>query len=125
MLATATHDTKLGEDVRARINVLSEMPDEWATRGSATGCASTGSIARSSTASRRPIANDEYRFYQALVGVWPPEIAGPHRPRRRELVERLQAYMIKAVKEAKLHTSWLTPNQEYEDGRDAVRRARR
>jgi len=62
-----------------------------------------------------PDRNDEYRFYQALIGIWPADIDGPIRLAPRAIIERLQAYMIKAVKEAKLHTSWLTPNQGYEN----------
>jgi (1->4)-alpha-D-glucan 1-alpha-D-glucosylmutase len=111
MLATATHDTKLGEDVRARIDVLSEMPDEWGRE-----------VARWMRLNRdhrtilegepAPDRNDEYRFYQALTGIWPPDLAEPAAP--PELVERLQNYMIKAVKEAKLHSSWINPNDDYE-----------
>ena len=73
MLATATHDTKLGEDVRARINVLSEMPDEWEREVAA--------WMRINKAHRTivdgepaPDRNDEYRFYQALVGGWPGSV---------------------------------------------------
>jgi (1->4)-alpha-D-glucan 1-alpha-D-glucosylmutase len=62
-----------------------------------------------------PERNDEYRFYQALVGIWPPDLREPDAGAPPELVERLQAYMLKAVKEAKLHTSWLTSNPGYED----------
>ena len=112
MLATATHDTKLGEDVRARINALSEIPDEWAREVSR-----WMRIARTQRAlvDGEPAPNrvDEYRFYQALVGVWPADVtvvtAAP-----AELVSRLSEYMIKSVKEAKVHTSWLTPNEPYE-----------
>jgi (1->4)-alpha-D-glucan 1-alpha-D-glucosylmutase len=130
MLATSTHDTKLGEDVRARLNVLSEISDVWAR--------DVGRWMRLNRAHRTlvdgepaPDRNDEYRFYQALIGIWPPSSTGsaareqPDSDRARshsrtddaasELIERLQAYMVKSAKEAKLHTSWLTPNQEYED----------
>ncbi len=113
MLATATHDTKVGEDVRARINVLSEMPDEWGRE--------VGRWMRISRAHRRlveqepaPDRNDEYRFYQALVGVWPVD-ASEASP---ELVDRLAEYMLKAAREAKVHTSWLTTNQAYEEAID-------
>jgi (1->4)-alpha-D-glucan 1-alpha-D-glucosylmutase len=111
MLATATHDTKLGEDVRARLNVLSELPDAWGrevarwmriNRGART-------IVDGDPA---PDRNDEYRFYQALVGIWPPGRTSGSAP--VELVTRLQAYMIKSVKEAKLHSSWINPNEAYE-----------
>src|ERR671921_436022 len=57
-----------------------------------------------------PDRNDEYRFYQALLGVWP---SGDRLP--DDLVPRLQAYMIKAAKEAKLHSSWLNPDEQYEN----------
>jgi (1->4)-alpha-D-glucan 1-alpha-D-glucosylmutase len=114
MLATATHDTKLGEDVRARINVLSELPDEWGREVS--------KWMRVNRPNRDlidgepgPDRNDEYRFYQTLVGAWPLGLAENISEAPPELVERLTAYMVKAVKEAKRHTSWLTPNQAYED----------
>ncbi len=114
MLATATHDTKLGEDVRARINVLSEMPSEWGREVSR--------WMRINKAQRSlvdgepaPDRGDEYRFYQALVGVWPAGLPPRITQTPEELVARLSEYMIKAVKEAKVHTSWLTPNEPYED----------
>jgi (1->4)-alpha-D-glucan 1-alpha-D-glucosylmutase len=110
LLATATHDTKLGEDVRARLNVLSEIPDEWSREASRWMRTNRGhrTIVDAEPA---PDRNDEYRFYQALVGVWPARASAA----APDLVERLQAYMIKSVKEAKLHTSWITPNQHYEN----------
>jgi len=114
MLATATHDTKLGEDVRARINVLSEIPDEWGREAS--------KWMRLAKPHRTlvdgdpaPDRNDEYRFYQALLGVWPADLDGDTKSAPEELVARLSEYMIKAVKEAKVHTSWLTPNEPYEE----------
>jgi (1->4)-alpha-D-glucan 1-alpha-D-glucosylmutase len=114
MLASSTHDTKLGEDVRARINVVSEIPDAWGRdvlRWMRLNRAHR-SLVDGEPAPDRP---DEYRFYQALAGVWPVDLpdAVPEAP--AELVERLSAYMIKAVREAKVHTSWLSPNQPYED----------
>jgi (1->4)-alpha-D-glucan 1-alpha-D-glucosylmutase len=123
MLATATHDTKLGEDVRARINVLSEMPIEWGREVSR--------WMRISKAQRTlvdgepaPDRVDEYRFYQSLLGVWPPDLYDGVTQAPDDLVSRLSEYMIKAVKEAKVHTSWLTPNEPYEAAlRKFVRRA--
>jgi (1->4)-alpha-D-glucan 1-alpha-D-glucosylmutase len=113
MLATATHDTKLGEDVRARINVLSEIPDEWGREVSR-----WMRIARTQRAivdgEPAPDRTDEYRFYQALVGVWPADLPDEVRSAPEDLVARLSEYMIKSVKEAKVHTSWLTPNEPYE-----------
>jgi (1->4)-alpha-D-glucan 1-alpha-D-glucosylmutase len=115
MSATATHDAKLGEDVRARINVLSELPDEWRR--------AVGSWFRLHGAHRRlvhgepaPDRNDEYRFYQVLVGAWPMtlfdngDVAPPP-----EFVTRMREYMIKSIKEAKIHTSWINENLTYDD----------
>jgi len=123
MLATATHDTKLGEDTRARINVLSEIPDEWArevTRWMRMNRAYRTLV----DGEPAPDRNDEYRFYQALVGAWPADVRRAQvasdtdspglQPDPGDFIERLRAYMLKAVKEAKRHTSWLTPNEEYE-----------
>ncbi|MGB2713387.1 MAG: malto-oligosyltrehalose synthase [Vicinamibacterales bacterium] len=113
MLATTTHDTKLSEDVRARINILSELPDEWGREVS--------KWMRLNKAHRMlvdgepaPDRNDEYRFYQALVGVWPLDLPAETTEAPGELVDRLQAYMLKAVRESKEHTSWITQNDGYE-----------
>ena len=113
LLCTSSHDTKRSEDVRARINVLSEIAGEWRER--------VARWSRINRSKRRrldsgwvPSHNDEYLFYQTLVGVWPAQelnVAG-----RRSLRERLSAYMLKAIREAKVHTSWINPNQEYEEG---------
>jgi (1->4)-alpha-D-glucan 1-alpha-D-glucosylmutase len=113
MLATATHDTKVGEDVRARINVLSEIPDEWG-RESARWMRTNRSHRVLVDGDPAPDRNDEYRLYQALVGVWPAEPADVTEA-PVELVIRLQEYMLKAAKEAKIHTSWVTPNEGYEN----------
>ena len=108
MITTATHDTKLGEDVRARIDVLSELPDEWGRDVSR-----WMRLARSAKTlvdgEPAPDRNDEYRFYQALLGAWPAGGVST------SFVERMQAYMIKSVKEAKLHSSWINPDEEYEN----------
>jgi (1->4)-alpha-D-glucan 1-alpha-D-glucosylmutase len=117
MLASATHDTKRGEDGRARLDVLSEIPDEWARR-----------VARwhiynrphRGEASGRPApsANDEYLLYQSIVGTWPMQPGSLLRStaRRDEYVARLKAYAIKAAREAKLATSWTAPDGAYEMG---------
>jgi (1->4)-alpha-D-glucan 1-alpha-D-glucosylmutase len=108
ILATATHDTKLGEDVRARIDVLSELPDEWGREVSR-----WMRIARTAKTlvdgDPAPDRNDEYRFYQVLLGAWPADGVSD------ALVERMQAYMIKSIKEAKLRSSWINPDAEYEN----------
>jgi (1->4)-alpha-D-glucan 1-alpha-D-glucosylmutase len=111
LLATATHDTKRGEDVRARINVLSELPDEWR---SALARWRDLNAAKKSIVNGQPAPapNDEYFFYQTLLGVWPAEEAGPRQ--LQSLRERMVACMLKSIKEAKTHTSWLNPNPEYE-----------
>jgi (1->4)-alpha-D-glucan 1-alpha-D-glucosylmutase len=111
MCATATHDTKRGEDVRARITVLSEIPREWQAR-----------LARWRRLNRRrrvavgerlaPNRNEEYLFYQTLVGAWPPEPLDAEG--HRALVERLAAYMLKAAREAKVNTSWINPDEAYD-----------
>jgi (1->4)-alpha-D-glucan 1-alpha-D-glucosylmutase len=109
--ATATHDTKRGEDVRARLNVLSELPRDWHT------C-----LARWSRWNRRhrsrwegqeaPDRNDEYFIYQTLLGAWP--LPPPHGEPQESLVRRMLQYMEKAVYEAKVHSSWINPNPAYD-----------
>jgi (1->4)-alpha-D-glucan 1-alpha-D-glucosylmutase len=120
MLATATHDTKLGEDVRARINVLSEFPEEWGREVSK--WMRINRLHRAIVDGEpMPDRVDEYRLYQVLVGTMPPEggvVPGsdPSRPIPDGYIDRIREYMLKAVREAKVHTSWLTPNQAYEEG---------
>jgi (1->4)-alpha-D-glucan 1-alpha-D-glucosylmutase len=117
MLATSTHDTKRGEDTRARLAVLSEMPEEWerqvqtwsrilrARRGDVEGTAP-------------PDRNDEYLFYQLLLGAWPAELTGigsPDAQAVRSFAERIEGAMIKSMREAKLHSTWASPNADYEE----------
>jgi (1->4)-alpha-D-glucan 1-alpha-D-glucosylmutase len=101
MIATSTHDTKLGEDVRARIDVLSEMPDDW-EREVSKWMRLNKSARTLVDGEPAPDRNDEYRLYQVLTGAWPADI------------ERIRTYMTKSVKEGKEHSSWITPNDEYE-----------
>ncbi|MBI3263751.1 MAG: malto-oligosyltrehalose synthase [Acidobacteria bacterium] len=126
MLATSTHDTKLGEDVRARINVLSEIPDLWRREAGRWMRMNAGNrtIVEAEPA---PDRNDEYRFYQALVGAWPVGLtqrrggdasSSTAQMIPKEFVERMKAYMNKAIKEAKTHTSWISPNKSYDDATD-------
>ena len=98
MLATSTHDTKRSEDVRARISLLSEIPERW-------GEAARRWLERNARYRRGdfPDRNAEYLFYQTLVGAWPIP------------AERAAAYMEKAAREAKAHTSWTRQNPEYEE----------
>jgi (1->4)-alpha-D-glucan 1-alpha-D-glucosylmutase len=109
--ASSTHDTKRSEDARARINVLSELPWEWKRR-----------VMRWKRLNRRhrretegelmPDSNDEYLFYQTLIGVWPFEPMDDDT--YRTFCERMHRYMQKAVNEAKVHASWINPNPAYE-----------
>jgi (1->4)-alpha-D-glucan 1-alpha-D-glucosylmutase len=112
LLATGTHDTKRGEDARARITVLSELPDEWRE---ALGRwrklnAAKKRIVRGQTA---PDANDEYFLYQTLIGAWLQDANSTEAT--ANLRERIKAYMVKALREAKRHTSWMEPDKAYEE----------
>jgi len=110
MNATATHDTKRGEDVRARINVLSEIPMEWEQQVNYWSRLNAGRKAAEGEAGV-PDANDEYLLYQTLVGTLPFDgaITDVYRKRVKE-------YLVKAVREAKIHTEWLQPDTAYEEG---------
>jgi (1->4)-alpha-D-glucan 1-alpha-D-glucosylmutase len=113
MVATASHDTKLGEDVRARLNTLSELPDEW--RRALSRWVRVNAANRTMVdGSAAPDRNDEYRFYQVLLGTWPTDAIRPEPP-PRSYVDRVREFMIQAVKEAKVHTSWINPNTAYDD----------
>jgi (1->4)-alpha-D-glucan 1-alpha-D-glucosylmutase len=107
--ATSTHDTKRGEDARARINVLSEMPDEWKKK--------LRTWIRINRGNKKhiqglavPDRNDEYFLYQTLIGAWP--FSDAEYP---DFVQRIKEYIVKAVREAKVHTAWLKPDTEYEN----------
>jgi len=110
LVTTSTHDTKRGEDIRARLAVLSELPNTWRrvvfelSRAAAEFRANVGG-------QDAPSRCDEYLFYQSLLGVMPFGAAAAHFP---ALEQRLQAYMLKACREAKTNTSWLNPNEDYE-----------
>jgi (1->4)-alpha-D-glucan 1-alpha-D-glucosylmutase len=97
MLGSSTHDTKRSEDARARLAVLSEMPSAWRL-----WLRRWSTINRSHRTEESPSRADEYHFYQALIAVWPAD------------AERLKAYMLKSAREAKLRTSWINPDLEYE-----------
>ena len=113
LLATSTHDTKRSEDVRARMLAISEIPELWRR-----------SLQKWRTVNRRwkkeiseseaPDANEEYLLYQTLLGTWPVAPDGiPERNVGGEYIERIQDYMIKALNEAKLNTSWIQPNEPW------------
>ncbi len=111
LLATSTHDTKRSEDVRARINVLSEIPREFRARVFRWARWNQGKKTRVEDAPA-PSRNDEFLLYQTLIGSWPLEPPGP--AEREQYRERIQQYMLKATREAKANTSWVSPNEDYE-----------
>jgi len=108
--ATSTHDTKRGEDIRARLNVLSEMPEDWERSLKTWNRLNTKHKTKRGEL-RVPERNDEYPLYQTIVGAYP--FSGGDSPGFRD---RIKQYMVKAVREAKVHTAWLKPDQEYEEG---------
>lgn len=110
MLATSTHDSKRSEDVRARINVLSEMPDLW--RDHLVRWREMNRKHKRVNEEESPTLNDEYLLYQTLVGAWPIGEERDNPPAC--FTERIVQYMLKAVREAKEKTSWARQNEEYE-----------
>jgi (1->4)-alpha-D-glucan 1-alpha-D-glucosylmutase len=112
MLATSTHDTKRSEDVRARINVLSEIPELW-REGLTRWSRLTRKIKMIVDGKPVPSRNEEYLLYQALVGTWP--FCNPDEDEFSEFRSRIKLYMLKAMREAKVHTSWISPNSLRED----------
>ncbi len=109
MNASATHDTKRGEDVRARLNVLSEMPAEWERLLQEWHEINRPHKLRLDDG-EAPGKDDEYLLYQTLIGAYPFDLA-----EYPVFIERIKAYLIKAVREAKVHTNWLEPDRRYED----------
>ena len=112
MLTTSTHDTKRSEDVRARLNVLSEIPAAWRLALRHWSRANLN-LKQSLDGMLVPTANDEYFIYQTLLGIWPPGEPGKNELTR--LGVRMAEYLVKAMREAKVHTSWINPNTAYED----------
>jgi (1->4)-alpha-D-glucan 1-alpha-D-glucosylmutase len=122
MLSTATHDTKRGEDLRARINVLTEREKDWSER--VRRWAKVNHPHKPEVDGQFvPSANDEYLFYQTLVGVWPTGLTVPRDGAEADtlveldvLRDRLKNYMLKVVREAKVHSAWTRQNEGYEQG---------
>src|SRR5207249_545143 len=115
LLSTSSHDTKRSQDVRARMLAISEIPQLWGR-----------SLQKWRAANRRfkkrvdeieaPNGDEEYLLYQTLLGTWPVDLAGAPIPTvTSEFVFRIQQYMAKALKEAKLNTSWIQPNAEWDN----------
>lgn len=112
MLATSTHDTKRSEDVRARINVLSEIPEQW-REGLSRWSRQNRKFKMIVDGKPAPSRNEEYQLYQTLVGTWP--FCNPDEDEFAEFRSRIKEYMLKAMREAKVHTSWISPNSLHED----------
>jgi (1->4)-alpha-D-glucan 1-alpha-D-glucosylmutase len=114
MLTTFTHDTKRSEDVRARINVLSERAEEW--EQALFRWHDLNQKYRTTLPDGRavPDKNEEYLLYQTLIGTWP--LYPLDAEARVNYINRIEQYLLKALKEAKIHTSWINPNEVYEKG---------
>jgi (1->4)-alpha-D-glucan 1-alpha-D-glucosylmutase len=112
MLAGSTHDSKRAEDVRARINVLSEIAPMWGLK--VREWRRLNRVHKSAVnAAAAPSPNDEYLLYQTLVGAWPAEPVTDQKG-QEEFLARIENYMLKAIREAKQNTSWINQNTEYE-----------
>jgi 4-alpha-glucanotransferase len=103
--ATSTHDTKRGEDSRARLNVITDLPDEWLAK-----VTEWRELNKGLKRGTGPDDNDEYFIYQALVGNWP--MPGED---EQDFATRIQEYIQKALREAKTHSNWTTPDVDYEN----------
>jgi (1->4)-alpha-D-glucan 1-alpha-D-glucosylmutase len=113
LLASSTHDTKRGEDVRARLVVLAEMADDWA--------AAVGEWLQTKPEALR--ATDAYLLYQTIVGAWPGDLRPDDTAGCQAFAERLEAYLVKAAREAKERTTWTAPDQSFEAALGAYARA--
>lgn len=111
MSGTATHDTKRGEDTRARLHVLSEIPDEWSSAFNR-WCEMNWPLLKEADGDHAPDINEQYLLYQTLVGTWPVEPMDD--AARNEYRDRIIQYMGKALSEGKVHTSWMNPSEVYE-----------
>ena len=113
MLSTSTHDTKRSEDVRARLDVLSEMPSAWASQVMKWRRINRARKVKLSDGRVAPDNNEEYLLYQTLLGAWPLSLRSQEE--HEDFFGRIQQYMEKALHEAKVNLSWLNPNPEYVD----------
>ena len=111
--ATSTHDTKRGEDGRARIYAISESPDLW-TDAAQRWCRMNASHRRELPGGLFPEPEMEWFFYQSLLGAWPADLTLDDRQGMGMLKQRMSALMEKATREAKLRTSWTQPGEEYD-----------
>jgi (1->4)-alpha-D-glucan 1-alpha-D-glucosylmutase len=125
MLATSTHDTKRGEDARARLAALSEFPQEWARQIPVWSRILRGPGVSTEQAVEllEPDRNDEYLLYQVLLGSWPSELLEEQHCQGEALKaysDRVRATMLKSMREARVYTSWAFPNARYEDSMSAL-----
>ncbi len=110
MLATSTHDTKRSEDTRARLAAISELPQEW-RKGLARWRSANRRHKRDIEGETAPDGNEEYLIYQTLLGTWPLEGLDSE----PGYAARIQDYMTKAIKEAKVNSSWVQPNEGWDE----------
>lgn len=110
MSPLSTHDTKRGEDVRARINVISQIPDEWSERIRHWRTINLQFKVELDEDTVAPDRNEEYLIYQTLVGAWPRSSVIDD-----EFIDRIRKYLIKALHEAKVHSSWIMPDDRYDE----------
>lgn len=123
MIATATHDTKRGEDARARLLALSEMPEEWAKALNLWKELASSHLSQIDGV-HAPDDNDQVILLQALLGAWPLELLEKiDRKKLASFQERMEGYLTKALREAKRHTSWVAPNEAYENAALDILRA--
>lgn len=111
MLGSTTHDTKRSEDVRARINVLSEIPKEW-EQTLERWCKINERHKIQDGDDMIPDRNEEYLLYQTLIGTWPLQAMNSNS--HAKYIARIRQYMEKAIKEAKVHSSWINPNSQHD-----------
>ncbi len=109
MSATSTHDAKRGEDARARLNILSEIPRMWSQKVNLWMRINSSARLRAHD-ENAPDRSDEYIYYQTLVSAWPAD----QEDVSADFVDRIRQYLHKATKEKKVHTSWITPSPEYD-----------
>ena len=116
LIATATHDTKRGEDARMRILALAELAPEWHDAVARWSAMNRHLVRDPADDFRQPTSAHEYMLYQSLIGAWP--LAGID----ESFIRRMEAYAIKAAREGKQETSWATPNSDYEQSLTAFLR---
>jgi len=123
MIATTTHDTKRGEDARGRLLALSEMPEQWEETLDLWREVASAHLSECNGA-QAPDANDQMILLQSLLGAWPLELLdGTDSEHLNSFRERMEGFVTKALREAKRHTSWVNPNEGYENATLALVRA--